>query len=142
MEMNNCHTESMVHTHIEALECMRLNMDHLSDRVSKLEDKYDTILELTSEIRVLSEQIKNMAGSIEILRDDMKTNINDIAEEQKTICTKVDKLESSTKPAIDRVNTKKELGVEILKVILQNVVTIILVIVLIALFPHLSDIIK
>ncbi len=142
MEINSCHTDAMIHSHIESLECVRQNMEHLTDRVSKLEDKYDTILELTSEIRVLSEQIKNMAGSVETLRDDMKTNINDIVEEQKTICTKVDKLESSTMPAVDRVNTGKELGIEILKVILQNVVTIILVIVLIALFPHLSDIIK
>lgn len=117
-------------------------MEHLIGRVDKLENKYDSILELTSEIKVLSEQIKNMAGSVETLKDDMRTNINDIVEEQKTICNKVDKLESSTMPAVDRVNAGKEVGVEIIKVILQNIVTIILVIVLIALFPHLSDIIK
>lgn len=141
MELN-CHTDSMIHSYIESLECMRQNMEHLTDRVSKLEDKYDTILELTSEIRVLSEQIKNMAGSIETLKDDMRTNINDIAEEQKTICTKVDRLESSTMPAVDTVNTRKEIGVEIFKAILTNIFNIILIIILLALFPHLSDIIK
>ena len=143
-ELERSYTEDHVQikANPEKLNNLNVNIQDLKGRMDKLEDKYDLMLEMTSHMKVLSNQMVTINDNVECMKTQVEKNIQEIKEDQKIITTKVDKLEIASNTN-EKTNADKHAMMQTLKYdVIKYLVITALVILLIQLFPHLSGVIK
>ena len=128
--------------HEERLRWIVTEHNELKDRVDKLEVRYDAIFEMASSIKTLAVQVENVNTNVSDMKTQFKQDITELKDQQKIIGNKVNKIEIESENNNKTAESKDKLKGDLIGRILGKVVDILLIIILLALFPHLADILK
>ena len=128
--------------HEERLQWIIEDHKELKDRVDKLEGRYDAIYEMASSIKTLAVQVETVNTNVNDMKAQFKEDITELKDQQKIIGTKVNKIEIESNAKQESSEKTSKLKFDVISKITTTIVSILLIIVLLALFPHLADIIK
>lgn len=131
---------STLMAHSERISNIIDNMADMKNHINRLEQKYDVMIDIASSIKTLSTQMLSINSSVSEMKQDFKTDIRDIKDEQKTLASKVDRIEVSTSSYIGDKGDAKKIKLSIVTSLVEKIILIIFIIVILALFPHLKEI--
>lgn len=135
---NRC-DNSVLSAHTERLNHLITEQSDIKIRLDKMETKYDIMLEMASSLKSLSVQMMNLSDNLAEMKQEVNSDIREIRDDQRIISTKVDRLELSEKDISDSKSSKKQMTESIITSIVSQLLWIIVIIILLALFPHIQQ---